>query len=231
MPYGLQTKLYKPLVRAERAPATLCLSADQMVAAIPTTLQLQVTAMKNTTTPASSRAPHWKATLLRSFALTAALAVGSTAVYMTVASSARAVSATTTDDDGSFFQRMHGGAQSHEELHAHFDKVLTEAGVSDAQKQQIQTIMKQAMTAEHADMQNYHASFGQLKALLTADPIDETGVATLRSGQDRLALSASHRLADTAVAIARILTPAQRVKLGAEIDQMMDSHMAHHHAM
>ena len=67
--------------------------------------------------------------LLRSFVLTAALAIGSTAVYLTVASSARAVGATTTDNGSSFFQHMHGGAQSPEELHAHFDKVLTEAQV------------------------------------------------------------------------------------------------------
>lgn len=182
--------------------------------------------------PSFIRGPHWKATLLRSFALTAILAVGSTAVYLTVAGPARAGSAATTaDNGGSFFQRMHGGAQSPEELHAHFDKVLTEAGASDAQKQQIHALMKQAMTDEHADMQNYHASFGHLKGLLTADPIDTAAIATLRTEQDRLALLASHRLSDTAVAVARILTPAQRVKLSAEIDQMMDSHMAHHHAM
>ena len=104
-------------------------------------------------------------------------------------------------------------------------------GANDAQKQQIHALMKQAMTAEHADMENYHASFGHLKTLLAADPIDDTAIATLRTEQDRLALSASRRLSDTAVAVAHILTPAQRVKLGAEIDQMMDSHMAQHHAM
>ena len=191
--------------------------------------------MKNTTTtaltPASSRSPHGKATLLRSFALVAALAVGSTAVYLTVPNLARAVGASTTDNGGSFFQHMHGGAQSPEELHAHFDKVLTEAGASDAQKQQIQTIIKQAMTTEHADMQDYHASVGHLKSLLVADPIDDAAIATLRTEQDRLVLSASGRLSDTAVTIARVLTPAQRVKLGAEIDQMMASHAEQHHTM
>ena len=191
--------------------------------------------MKDTTattsTRGSSRGPNWKATLLRSFALTAALAVGSTAVYLTVASSARAVSATSTDHSASFLQRMHGGAHSNQDLHAHFDKVLTEAGASDAQKQQIQTIIKQAMTAEHADMQDYHASVGHLKSLLAADPIDDAAIATLRTEQDRLVLSASRRLSDTAVTIARVLTPAQRVKLGAEIDRMMASHEEQHHAM
>ena len=91
--------------------------------------------------------------------------------------------------------------------------------------------MKQAMDTEHADMQDYHASVGRLKTLLTANPIDDSAVATLRAEQDRLALAASRGLSDTAVAVARVLTPTQRVKLGAEIDQMMDSPMAHHHAM
>jgi Spy/CpxP family protein refolding chaperone len=196
---------------------------------------MQVAAMKNTTaglTATSSRGPNWKAIALRSFALTAAIAVGTTAVYLTAVPSARAATTNSTADaSGSFFQQMHGGAHSHEEMHAHFDKVLTEAGATDAQKQQIQAIMKQAMDTEHVDMQDYHASVGRLKTLLTANPIDDAAVATLRAEQDRLALAASRGLSDTAVAIARVLTPAQRVKLGAEIDQMMDSHMAHHHAM
>jgi Spy/CpxP family protein refolding chaperone len=191
--------------------------------------------MKDQTTTASTEAsprnPNWKATLLRSFALTAALAVGSGAVYMTVTGSARAGNAGSTDDSGSFFQRMHGGAHANEDLHAHFDKVLSEAGASDAQKQQIQAIIKQAMTAEHDDMQKYHASVGHLKDLLTAEPIDDAAIATLRGEQDRLVLSASRRLSDTAVTIARSLTPAQREKLGAQIDQMMAAHMGQHHAM
>jgi Spy/CpxP family protein refolding chaperone len=192
--------------------------------------------MKSTKTMAlsatSSRGPNWKAIALRSFALTTTIAVGTTAVYLTAVPSARATTTnSTTEASGSFFQQMHGGAHSHEEMHAHFDKVLTEAGASDAQKQQIQAIMKQAMDTEHADMQNYHASVGRLNTLLTANPIDDAAVATLRAEQDRLALAASRGLSDTAVAVARVLTPSQRVKLGEEIDQMMDSHMAHHHAM
>jgi Spy/CpxP family protein refolding chaperone len=191
--------------------------------------------MKNTKTTTltatSSHGPNWKAIALRSFALTAAIAVGTTAVYLTAVPSARATTTnSTTEASGSFLQ-MHGAAHSHEEMHAHFDKVLTEAGASDAQKQKIQAIMKQAMDTEHADMQDYHASVGRLKTLLTANPIDDSAVATLRAEQDRLALAASRGLSDTAVAVARVLTPTQRVKLGAEIDRMMDSPMAHHHAM
>ena len=184
-----------------------------------------------TLTATSSHGPNWKAIALRSFALTAAIAVGTTAVYLTAVPSARATTTnSTTEASGSFLQ-MHGAAHSHEEMHAHFDKVLTEAGASDAQKQKIQAIMKQAMDTEHADMQDYHASVGRLKTLLTANPIDDSAVATLRAEQDRLALAASRGLSDTAVAVARVLTPTQRVKLSAEIDQMMDQHMAHHHAM
>jgi Spy/CpxP family protein refolding chaperone len=123
---------------------------------------------------------------------------------------------------------MHGG-HSPEEMHKHFDKVLTEAGASDAQKQQIHTIMKDAMDAEHTDMKSFHDSVHQLKTLLTAETIDEAAIAKLRDQQDQLMLATSHRLSDTMVAVAKILNPAQRAKLGAEIDKMMAEHEGHHH--
>ncbi|HTA65664.1 MAG TPA: Spy/CpxP family protein refolding chaperone, partial [Xanthomonadaceae bacterium] len=147
--------------------------------------------------------------------------------FMAVASSAQAL-ATHSGGHDSFMAGMHGG-HSPDEMHAHFDKVLTEAGASNAQKQQIHTIMKDAMNAEHADMQSFHDSCSQLKTLLTAATIDETAVARVRSEQDQLMLGTSHRLSDTMLAVARVLTPAQRAKLGAEIDRMMAEHGGHHH--
>jgi len=57
----------------------------------------------------------------------------------------------------------------------------------------------------------------------------ETAVARVRSEQDQLMLGTSHRLSDTMLAVARVLTPAQRAKLGEEIDRMMAEHGGHHH--
>ena len=106
---------------------------------------------------------------------------------------------------------------------------MTEIGASDEQKQQIGTLVKDAMTAEHADMQQFHANLGQLKTLLAANDIDEAAVAKLRGQQDQLLLTADQRLTDTLVASAKLLTPAQRQMLAAHIDKMVAS--GHHHMM
>jgi len=186
------------------------------------------TPKESTQTP--SKRPNWKRRLIRASALTAAIVVGTTTMLLSLSPAARAFAMHSGgDEQGSFFERMHGGAHSQAQMHAHFDKVLTEAGASDAQKQQIHTIMKSAMTDEHADLQRFHATFDQLKTLLTASSIDDAAIANVRAEQDRLMLATSHRMSDTAVAVARVLTPQQREKLGAEIDKMMASHSAHHH--
>jgi len=179
--------------------------------------------MKRTT---SSDQPSWKHKLIRATALAAAIAFGTTTTFTAVAYSAQAF-ATHAGGHDSMMMGTHGG-HSPEEMHKHFDKVLTEAGASDAQKQQIHTIMKDAMDAEHADMKSFHDSCKQLKRLLTAETIDESAIAKLRDQQDQLMLATSHRLSDTMVAIAKVLNPAQREKLGAEIDRMMAEHEGHH---
>jgi len=184
--------------------------------------------MNNTTKTDSiqtpPRAQSRKSTLLRNLALVAMVATGATALYMVASPYARAVTeAPGGDDGGSFMARMHG-MHSHADMHAHFEKVMTEAGVDPAQQQQIHAVMKAAMTDEHADMLRFHDNLRQLKTLLTAARIDDTAVATIRIEQDRLMLATSRRMSDTAVKVAKMLTPEQRAKLGAEIDQVMASH-------
>lgn len=189
--------------------------------------------MKRTTTTDSTQMrsdPDMKHTLIRTGALAAAILIGTTAALLSIVPASRAFAESTgTGGHESFFASMHGGGHSHAGMHAHFDKVLTEAGASDSQKQQIRAIMKDAMIAEHADMETFHDGVKQLKTLLTADAIDDAGIASVRTEQDRLLLATSHRLSDTMVAVAKVLTPAQRAKLGAEIDRMMASHDMDHH--
>jgi Spy/CpxP family protein refolding chaperone len=184
----------------------------------------------NQTESAQTARPNRKDTLLRATVLTAAIAIGATTLLLSVSPTARAFAMHGGGSDGdSFIAQMHGGGHSHADMHAHFDKVMTEAGIDDARKQQIHGIMKDAMDAEHADMKSFHDSCSQLKTLLTAETIDDAAIAQVRAEQDRLALATSHRLSDTMVAVAKVLTPAQRAKLGAEIDKMMASHDMHHH--
>jgi Spy/CpxP family protein refolding chaperone len=185
--------------------------------------------MERTNNTSPSDRPNWKHKLIRATALTVAVVFGTATTFMAVASSARAV-AMHAGGHESFVMSMHSG-HSPEEMHKHFDKVLTEAGASDAQKQQIHAIMKDAMDAEHADMKSFHESCSQLKTLLTAETIDEAAVAKVRDQQDQLLLTTSHRLSGTMLAVAKVLNPAQRAKLGAEIDKMMAEHSEHHHHM
>jgi len=180
--------------------------------------------MKRTTT---TNQPNWKHKLLRATALTAAIAFGTATTFTAVTYSAQAFAMHAGGHD-SMMMGMHGG-HSPEEMHKHFDKVLTEAGASDAQKQQIHAIMKDAMDAEHADMKSFHDNMRQMKTLLTADTIDVAAIDKVRDQQDQLLLATSHRVTDTLVAAAKVLNPEQRAKLGAEIDKMMAEHAEHHH--
>jgi Spy/CpxP family protein refolding chaperone len=168
---------------------------------------------------------------IRNSALTAVIAVGAIGLFSSVSPAARAFGMGPGQGDApSLMERMHGGMTSHQALHAHFDQVMDQAGVAAAQKQQIHGIMRQALTDTHADMQRYHASFGRLATLLAADPIDDAAVAVIREEQGRLASAMSGRMTDAALTAAKVLTPAQRVKLRAEIDRMMAAHDPHHSA-
>jgi Spy/CpxP family protein refolding chaperone len=180
--------------------------------------------MNNTThtdpPPAKSRRP----TLPRNLALIAMIAAGAATLFAVASPIARAITEAPAGDDGSsFIERMHG-MHSHADTHAHFEKVMTEAGVEPAQQQQIHLVMHAAMTDEHADMQRFHDNLRQLKTLLTAARIDDAAIANVRREQDRLILATSQRMSDAAVKVAKMLTPEQRARLGAEIDQVMASH-------
>ncbi len=162
---------------------------------------------------------NWRNGLLRTAVLGGAVGLGMAAMA--------AISAPQSPAAGA--DPLAAMEQHHEKMKQHFDQVLTEIGASDAQKQQIDGLFKDAMTAEHADMQKFHQNMGQLKTLLTAADIDEAAVAKLRGDQDQLLLATSQRVGDTLLQAAKVLTPAQRQQLGAHIDKMMAS--GHHHWM
>jgi Spy/CpxP family protein refolding chaperone len=212
-------------VRRERSFARLHLSLTHQEAANAT--QTTGAPMKEQSNQISSHPTPWKFGLSRGFALAAAVAVGMTASYLTMSPSALAASGAPAGNEPSLFARLHGGNHA-QAMHAHFDQVLTDAGVNDAQKRQIKAIVTNAMNYQHADMQRYHASIARMKTLLTANGVDVTAVDATRVEQDQLLLATNRRLVDTAVAVAKVLTPAQRQKLGAEIDQMMAAHIGHH---
>jgi len=185
--------------------------------------------MNDTTNNSASRktARGWKRGLVRTLVLSGAVGLGMTTMYMVNPPSALAAALATVEGDAGGSSNPMGMAHSHERMHRHVEAMLTKVGASDTQKAQISAIVKDAMTAQHADMEKYHATLEQLKTLLTADAIDDAAVSTLRAQQDQLFLSTSQRLSDTVVQVAKVLTPAQRQMLGAELDKMMSSAGGH----
>ena len=165
--------------------------------------------------------------LARTLAAVVLAGGGALATYAVTAPAAFAETATAVAG-GTWVAHMHG--HSPEQMHAHFEQVLTRAGVDEPRMQQIQAVLREAMQAEHTDMHRYHAGVAQLKALLAAPRIDASAVSRLRTEQDALALDCSRRISDTALQVAEMLTPAQRQALAADIDRMLADGMGHHSA-
>ena len=162
--------------------------------------------------------------LVRVVAVTAAMCIGGALTYAATAPSALAATVAAGIDGGAWFPHGH----SHAQVHAHFEQVLTRAGATDAQRAQIDDIVKQAMQSQHADMARYHDSLHRMKTLLAAPRLDAAALEGVRSQQDQLLLDTNRRLTETLVRIAQVLTPAQRQALSADIDRMMSSRMGHH---
>lgn len=161
----------------------------------------------------------------KALAVALAFCLGGAATYAATAPSALAATVVAGIDGPGWMARLHGHSPA--ELHAHFTEVLTQAGVDDARQQQVHAIVQGAMQAEHADMRHYHATWGALERLLAAPQLDEAAIEKVRAEQDALFLDTSRRLTETAVQVARTLTPTQRQALRAEIDRRMASR---HHA-
>jgi periplasmic protein CpxP/Spy len=114
----------------------------------------------------------------------------------------------------------HGGMMSEQGIEMHLDHVqamLTKIGASDAQKSQIDGILK----AGFADMKTAHEShdtaFRQFHELLLAPSIDRAKMEDLRAGQIRNFDEGSKRLVTAIADAAEVLSPDQRAKLGEEI--------------
>ena len=118
----------------------------------------------------------------------------------------------------------HGHAMSAEDVDAHVDAMLqhiyTEIDVTDAQKAQIDPLVKQAV-AECAPLhEQFRAAHVDLLALFGADRVDRDAIERVRSDSMRLADEATQRIARLLGDVADVLTPEQRKTLVARITQM-----------
>jgi Spy/CpxP family protein refolding chaperone len=114
---------------------------------------------------------------------------------------------------------------------SHMDRMLkhlyVEIDATDAQKAQIDPIVKQAMQdlmPLHSQLHNAHA---QALQLLTAPTVDRTALESMRAQNMALVDQASKRVVKLIADVADVLTPDQRKKL-AEHMQHMHGRMGHH---
>ena len=118
----------------------------------------------------------------------------------------------------------HGHAVTASDVDAHVDAMLqhiyTEIDVTDAQKAQIDPLVKQAV-AECAPLhERFRAAHVDMLALFGADRVDRDAIERVRSDNMRLADEATQRIARLVGDVADVLTVEQRKTLVARITQM-----------
>jgi Spy/CpxP family protein refolding chaperone len=114
----------------------------------------------------------------------------------------------------------HGGMMSEQgvEMHMeHMQAMLTRIGASDAQKSQIEGILKPALEDMKAAHESHAAAFGQFHEALLAPSIDRAKIESLRAEQIKSLDEASKRLVTAISDAAEVLSPDQRAALGEEI--------------
>jgi Spy/CpxP family protein refolding chaperone len=116
--------------------------------------------------------------------------------------------------------RWHGrGPIDPADLDQHLDRMLkhlyVEVDATDAQKQRLEPIVKQAAKDLLPLRENLHAGRREAIELLSQDRVDGAALEALRARQIGLADEASRRLTRAIAEAADVLTPAQRKDLAA----------------
>jgi len=107
----------------------------------------------------------------------------------------------------------HGGMLSEQGIEMHLDHVqvmLGKVGASDAQKAQIDGILKAGFSDFKGAHDNCHASLGKLHELLLAPSVDRAKIEALRAEQAQALDDASRRLVSSLEDAVEVLTPEQR---------------------
>jgi len=116
----------------------------------------------------------------------------------------------------------HGGHMGPQNMDMHLDHMaamLARIGASDAQKSQIDGILRGAFGNMKSMKDNHHAAFGQFHELLFAPTIDRAKVETLRAEQVKAIDDASKGIVTAFEDAAEVLSAEQRAALAREIRQ------------
>ena len=114
----------------------------------------------------------------------------------------------------------HHGAMSERgaEMHLeHMQVMLGKIGASDAQKSQIDGILKGAFGELRGVHEAHSAALGQLHEALLASSVDRAEIESLRAAQVKSLDDASKRLVTAIEDAAEVLSPEQRAALAQEI--------------
>jgi len=106
------------------------------------------------------------------------------------------------------------GAEDHLE---HMQSMLTKIGASDAQKSQIEGLLKPAFEEMKAAHEAHSAAFEQFHEAITAPSIDRAKIESLRAEQLKSLDEASKRMVTAITDAAEVLSPDQRAALAAEV--------------
>ena len=119
---------------------------------------------------------------------------------------------------------LHHGPMTAEDITAHTDMFLqhvyTETAATDAQKAQIEPLVRAALDdllPMHDHARDFHQ---QALQALSGDKVDRVALETLRAEHMQAADAASRRITQALADIADVLTPAQRKVLAAHVAQM-----------
>ena len=99
----------------------------------------------------------------------------------------------------------------------HMQAMLTKIGASDAQKSQIEGLLKPAFEEMKAAHEAHSAAFEQFHEAITAPSIDRAKIEALRAEQLKSLDEASKRMLTAITDAAEVLSPDQRAALAAEV--------------
>ena len=120
----------------------------------------------------------------------------------------------------------HDGAGMHERMQARLDRILTDAGATDAQKAQVKSIWAGLAPQLKAARQQHMQLRQQIGQALAAPTIDTNAIEKLRQQSLQAIDSSSKLLTQGMVQTAQVLTPDQRQKVLSELRRH-----GHHHPM
>ena len=117
---------------------------------------------------------------------------------------------------GGHHGRMSGDPEKHLE---HLNAMLTKAGASDAQKKQIEGILRPAFGEMKAARETHSAAFRQFHESMLAPSIDRAKLETLRADEIKSLDEASKRVVTAITDAAEVLSPEQRAALAKQIQE------------